>query len=253
MSYQPYPGQYQPYPQQNASGGTAIAAGVLASLGAVGQVFGGLVQVVLATTQGNEIDGMYNISWYPAYMLVIGALAVVCGALLAMGAIGLFRRSQMGRMLVLAGCALAILIGIAGIGVAITGGVVVSASGRLGLVGGSFGLVFPIATIVLTVLPATTRWLAQAPVQQLTSPPGGAAPAPPASPVPTAGGPVPNPGPAAPPGAQPWVPGALPPYPAQPASPPNGPAPYSAAPTPFPAAPPVAGAADDSPWRRPEL
>jgi hypothetical protein len=103
---------------------------------------------------------------------------------------------------------------------------------------------------VLTLLPATARWLAQTPAGRINPPP---TLAPVANLTSYAGRPVPNPGPGTPSGAQPWAPGALPPYPAQPTSPPNGPVPYSADPTPCTAAPPVAGTSDDSPWRRPEL
>src|SRR6266568_1610235 len=164
MSYPPYPGQYQPYPQQAAAGGgTAITAGVLASVGAVGQVLGGVLQVVLGATQAHELDRMYHASWYPAYAIVTGLVAFVVGAVLGTGAVALFRRKPLGRMLIVAGCALTIVIGIAGIAVALNIGPMGGASGLIGVSGGTFGLIFPIITIILALVPATARWLAQPP------------------------------------------------------------------------------------------
>lgn len=255
MTYPPYPGQYQPYPQQGGApgGGTAITAGVLASIGAAGQLLGGLLQIALGATQTDELHSMYHASWYPVYTIVAGLIAVIAGAALAAGAVTLFRRRPIGRTLIVAGCALTIVIGIAGIAVALNLdiGTLGGASHLVGGVGGVFGLIFPIITIVLTLVPATARWLAAVPASAGPYPypaayPGGGAYGaqpgpytgqPGAYPGAYPGQPAPYPGPAGPipnqPGPNPPQPGAFggqpgaPQYPGQP----GGPIPSPADPT----------------------
>lgn len=257
MTYPPYPGQYQPYPQQGGApgSGTAIAAGVLASIGAAGQLLGGLLQIALGATQTDELHSMYHASWYPVYTIVAGLIAVIAGAALAAGAVTLFRRRPIGRTLIVAGCALTIVIGIAGIAVALNLdiGTLGGATHLIGGVGGVFGLIFPIITIVLALVPATARWLAAVPAQAGPYPypaayPGGGtygAQPPPYTGQPGAypgaypGQPAPYPGPAAPipnqPGPNPPQPGAFGGQPGAPQDPgqpvPGGPVPSPTDPT----------------------
>lgn len=209
-----YP-QYEPYPSAPApapGGGTAITAGVLASIGSAGQLLGGGFNIVLGLTDLardlSEYDstGLFAQSWIKTYLLVVGSIAVVTAFLLGVGAVMMFTRRPLGRVLVVAGCAVVVIAGIAGYAVTLhyttSGG---SAAEIGGSIGGLVGLIFPIATAVLALVPPTTRWLNYNPV---------AAPSVAMYPY----------GPAVPPAG----------YPSGPAVPPAG---YPPGPTPYPPSP----------------
>ncbi|MET8876283.1 hypothetical protein [Nocardia sp. NPDC004604] len=163
-----YP-QYEPYPPAPApvpSGGTAISAGVLASIGSAAQLLGGGVNIVLGVTDlGTDLadydsTGLFAQHWFKAYALVTGVIALITAILLSVGAVMVFTRKPLGRVLVVAGCAVVVIAGIAEYAVTLryttSGG---SAAGISGGVGGLIGLVFPIATAVLALIAPTTRWL----------------------------------------------------------------------------------------------
>ncbi|WP_433197452.1 hypothetical protein ACQP1G_01040 [Nocardia sp. CA-107356] len=160
--YEPYP----PAPLPPASGGTAITAGVLACIGSAGQLLGGGVTIVLGVTGlGTDLadydsTGLFAQHWFKAYALVTGVLALITAILLGVGAIMTFTRKPLGRALVVAGCAVVVITGIAEHVVTLRytttgGGAAAIGSGVSGLI----GLVFPIATTVLALIPPTTRWL----------------------------------------------------------------------------------------------
>ncbi|MFI5778549.1 hypothetical protein [Nocardia sp. NPDC051570] len=225
MNLPQYPGGYDPYPrawQPAPSGGTAIAAGVLAAVGAVGELLGGLFDVVLgATGFARDLDtggvSLLSRSWYGPYIVVVGVLSMAIGVVLTWGAIALFRRGSGGRPLIAIGAGLAIAIALVGAVVSIADDALDSGPGAVGGVAGILvGMAFPIATMVLVLTPATARWLAFAPAT------GPAYPMPPYPPAPY---------PPQSPSSQP--------YPGPP------PAPHSYPPPP-PAIPP------ENPWRRPE-
>ncbi|WP_433626528.1 hypothetical protein [Nocardia sp. CA-120079] len=220
-----YP-QYEPYPSVPApapGGGTAITAGVLASIGSVGQLLGGGFNIVLGLTDLtrdlSEYDstGLFAQSWIKTYLLVAGSIAVVTAFLLGIGAIMMFTRRPLGRVLVVAGCAVVVIAGITEYAVTLhytsSGG---SAAEIGGGIGGLIGLIFPIATAVLALVPATTRWLNHNPA---AAPPVAMYPYGPGAP--TAGHPS---GPAVPPAG----------YPSGPAVPPAG---YPSGSTPYPPSP----------------
>ncbi|WP_433523972.1 hypothetical protein ACQPZ2_01575 [Nocardia pseudovaccinii] len=251
-----YP-QYEPYPSVPApapGGGTAITAGVLASIGSVGQLLGGGFNIVLGLTDLDlsEYDstGLLAQSWIKTYLLVAGSIAVVTAFLLGVGAIMMFTRRQLGRVLVVAGCAVVVIAGITEFAVTrhytTSGG---SAAEIGGGIGGLIGLIFPIATAVLALVPPTTRWLNHTPV---SAPPVAMYPYGPGAP--TAGYPS---GPAVPPAGYPSG-LAVPPagYPSGPAVPPAGypsgpavpPAGYPSGSTPYPPSPyPQYGPSGDVP------
>ncbi|WP_040685816.1 hypothetical protein [Nocardia vinacea] len=229
-----YP-QYEPYPSAPApapGGGTAITAGVLASIGSAGQLLGGGFNIVLGLTDLardlSEYDstGLFAQSWIKTYLLVTGSIAVVTAFLLGVGAVMMFTRRPLGRVLVVAGCAVVVIAGITEYAVTLhyttSGG---SAAEIGGGIGGLFGLIFPIATAVLALVPPTTRWLNYNPV---AAPSVAMYPYGPA--VPTAGYPS---GAAVPPAGYPSG-AAVPPagYPSGPAVPPAGYPPYP--PSPYP-------------------
>lgn len=219
-----YP-QYEPYPSVPApapGGGTAITAGVLASIGSAGQLLGGGFNIVLGLTDlardlaEYDSTGLFAQSWIKAYLLVVGSIALVTAFLLGVGAVMMFTRRPLGRVLVVAGCAVVVIAGITEYAVTLhyttSGG---SAAEIGGGIGGLFGLIFPITTAVLALVPPTTRWLNYNPVAapSVAMYPYGSA-------VPTAGYPS---GPAVSPAG----------YPSGPV-PPAG---YPADPTPYPPSP----------------
>ncbi|WP_433622367.1 hypothetical protein [Nocardia sp. CA-120079] len=131
----------------------------------------GLMNIVLVLTQSHELRQAAGFAWYSTYVLGTGAVALLAGTLLGTGAVALFRRRPAGRLLIVAGCASTIVFGIAWalvmFGVILIGG----ASGIAGTLGGSVGLVFPIATLILALVPSTRRWIAADPAQNADQPP----------------------------------------------------------------------------------
>ncbi|MFG1790885.1 hypothetical protein [Nocardia sp. NPDC049149] len=173
MSNPQYPGGYTPYPAYPAvgsppSGATAITAGVLAGVGAVGQLFGGALNMVVGIVDFESLIGEYDTggvlgqSWFRTWAVVSGVVGVVTGVLLGVGTIALFNRKRFGRLLIVVGCAVAIMVGIAGFVIAQS----IDSSRNSTLINGGsglFALIFPIATAILLLVPATSRWLAHVP------------------------------------------------------------------------------------------
>ncbi|MGW4845041.1 hypothetical protein [Nocardia brasiliensis] len=170
-----YPSGYNPYPGYPGvvpapSGATAITAGVLACVGAVGQLLGGAVNLVFGIIDiGHELGeydstGLLGQSWYRTFALTTGVVAMVTAVPLGVGAIGLLRRKQFGRMLVVVGCVAVIVLGIVSFAlVQSAGGSWDSSLGVSTGISGLVGLLFPVGTAVLALVPATTRWLAHTP------------------------------------------------------------------------------------------
>ncbi len=248
------------------SGGTAMAAGVLAALGAVGQILGGVLDIVLASALPDFGDSTVALnSWFAGFLIVLGVVGLVTGGLLTAGAVLMFRRRPLGRILIVAGCVATIVAGVASYVVLYAGDH--GSVGLMGGFGGVIGQVFPVTTAILALVPATGRWLTHVPGQATGYPapyPGQVPPGYPAPGVPYVDpfrpGPAPYPGQSGTP--YPGQPGPGAPYVGQsgpgtpvggpgpaPQSPPPGAMPYSNEPTPFPEVPPL-GAAEES-WRRP--
>lgn len=160
--YEPYP----PAPAPAPGGGTAISAGVLASIGSASQLLGGGMNIVLGVTNlGTDLadydsTGLFAQQWFKTYALVTGVIALITAILLGVGAVMMFTRKPLGLVLVVAGCAVVVIAGIAEYMVTLrytaSGGGAAAISGG---VGGLIGLVFPIATAVLALIAPTTRWL----------------------------------------------------------------------------------------------
>jgi hypothetical protein len=177
MSYPQYPGGYQPYgpaPSPVPTSGTAITAGVLACIGAVGQFFSGGILIAFAFTSFgldfSEYDssGLIGQSWYTTFAGISGGFEVLAAILLAVGAITLFNRKVFGRALVVVGCGLVVLIGIVGFVVELdygTGGATIG-----GGIGGVISLIFPVVTAILALVPATSRWLHHDPASAYAPP-----------------------------------------------------------------------------------
>ncbi|GAB2650725.1 hypothetical protein [Nocardia goodfellowii] len=177
MGYPQYDGGYQPYAtgpgwEPAPGGGTAITAGVLAALGAVAQLISGAGVLGLGLVTSDvfdEEDGLY------AFVLVSAGFSLLTGVLLGIGAVTLFLRKKIGRVLVAVACAIHILAQIVSFVVATTAvGEYSGGADLLGAgVGGLIAIVFPIATLILVLLPSTARWLAYQPAAAGYPPPYG--------------------------------------------------------------------------------
>ncbi|RPA59971.1 hypothetical protein EF294_12120 [Gordonia oryzae] len=156
----PYGDPYTPKP----SGGTAIAAAVLSFLGGVSAIVGiiAAIAVIAAisalTTEVDQIPG-----WYTGILVMQLIVDVVLAVLLIWGGVAVLRHKMIGRILIAAGCGVTIVFGIIG---AIAGLAVESALSQNGVSGGfgggvlSFvGLIFPIGTAILVMLPSTAEWI----------------------------------------------------------------------------------------------
>lgn len=150
--------QPQPYgmPSPEPSGATGIIAGVLAALGALSGLGSGVVGAFALAVTNSEVDLSGGTH---ALLIVTVLLNVVFGLMIGIGAVLLFQRKMLGRWLVVGACALAILSTLVSVGVGMTAQADVYGSYADGAVFNLFGLVFPIATLVLAMLPTTTAWI----------------------------------------------------------------------------------------------
>lgn len=141
-----YPGHPPPKLPGGPSGATGILGGILALLGGLaGFCFSALSVATMASDHAFDIVG--------AVVVVFGA---AFGAALFIGAILLFRRNMNGRRLVVGGCVLAILTGLAALAEQLTkydfdGEAILTIAVPL--------FAFPIVTLVLTMLPPTAKWI----------------------------------------------------------------------------------------------
>ncbi|MDA2892216.1 hypothetical protein PDG61_14930 [Mycolicibacterium sp. BiH015] len=147
----------EPAPRPSPSGVTVIIAAVLAGLGALTCLSEALLGILdlagLSAPEGDShVQTSVGIAGALLPVLILGILIdVVAGALLVAGTVVLARRRLTGRKLVVAGSA--ITIG----GSLLSLGYVTAATTPYGLA--LLGLLFPLATLVLVLLPPTTAWL----------------------------------------------------------------------------------------------
>ncbi|MFI6952810.1 DUF4328 domain-containing protein [Nocardia sp. NPDC050408] len=160
---------FQPQPDSSPNlhhgdrpnGGTAIAAGVLALLGAAHRLLSAVLAVGLYMflDTGSELLREADRPMRTT-MLISAPIFLVIGALLLLGGIQLLRRSRLGRAFVVAACVADIAYGI--IEFAIVKAVAASNDDLISIgspVLVTVGVIFPVITIGLTVSTATTRWL----------------------------------------------------------------------------------------------
>jgi hypothetical protein len=151
-SYPQQPGwpQQPTYPHAGPSGATGIIAGLLALVGGlVGTGFAVLSVIIMI------MDGEFDVAG-----AVFGLLGIAFGLALLIGAILLFRRKTIGRRLVVGGCAVAVLFGVAAIGDMVIG-ISGDASREPVSIGIAVivGIVVPVLTLVLAMLPSTSAWI----------------------------------------------------------------------------------------------
>lgn len=169
----PQPGGYQPQPYGMAppapSSVTGMIAAILAGLGGLAGLSNGLFAVIGVSALGVGTGISVNTSsGFKTFMTIALVIGLACGVLLLAGSVMLLQRKMLGRWLTVAGCAICLLSSLATFGYAIFA---TSSYGYgYGYYRGGFysflGLAFPIATIVLAMLPSTTAWIraAQNPV-----------------------------------------------------------------------------------------
>lgn len=145
---------YGPPPTSPPSGVTGIIAGVLAGLGGAVNVVGGIFMAIgLAVMTSDSSFGIESGVW--TALIAITMLNVIAGALLSIGTVMLLLRKMIGRWLVVAGCAVSIVSSVISLGMSST----VADYQISGRGADAVGLIFPIATLVLVLLPSTTAWI----------------------------------------------------------------------------------------------
>lgn len=170
-----YPGQGYPAPmgyQAAPGGGTGITAGILALLGGVASTFSAIGMFILAaatsdnsltsgavlatgarrrssssssSSSGPDIDFDFDLG---GIGVVLGIAYSVLALLLLIGGILLLRRSNTGRVLVIVGCVASIVLTVAVLASASTGGFNVFSAP-----------VFAVVTLVLAAIAPTKRWI----------------------------------------------------------------------------------------------
>lgn len=156
-----YPGY--PLAPPPPSGTTAVSAAVLAGLGAFANLgasllalFGLLGMAALANDPdygGVDVPGTASAL---IVVLVLGSL--VCGVMLAVGTVLLLRRRMLGRWLVVVGCGIVLVQSLVGLMIESA----LSARYEYYQSGPGFTavhLVFATITLVLVLLPSTTKWI----------------------------------------------------------------------------------------------
>lgn len=195
--YPAYPGSGgMPYPQMRPtegggepppSGGTAITAGVLAILGGLFLALAAWVSFALidfvtrAWREGGipaeDVQELENLlpEWLTTYTTITGIGYIAASLLLLVGALLLLMRNAVGRWMVIAGCAICIVVAIAGFiaGPALVDDMISAARQKFGnqvpepeLGASAFGgtvfiVIIPaLVTLILAAIPPTGRWIA---------------------------------------------------------------------------------------------
>jgi hypothetical protein len=158
--------QYSPYgPPPSPSGGTAITAAVLSFLGTVAHGLGTMV-VFVAMSAINDVPKAKDLlpGWYTGFAIGSALINVAISIALLVGGIQLLRHVGWSRMLIAGACAAAIVWRI--VDLVATKSIYdsiekygVDTGQRIGgMAGSTFALIFPIATLVLVLVPLTKRW-----------------------------------------------------------------------------------------------
>lgn len=154
-----YP-QQQPFgyppPPSAPNGATGIIAGVLAGLGGLANTVGGIFMAIGLAALGSD-DSSLGDSVYWTPIIAIAVLNIVAGVLLSVGTVMLLLRKMIGRWLVVAGCAVSIVSSLISLGMtSMAAGYTYAYTGKAF---DAVGLIFPIATLILVLLPSTTAWI----------------------------------------------------------------------------------------------
>ena len=158
-------GQPGGYPTPRPSGGTAITAAVLSFLGGAAALFGIIANVVavVAIAALSDLEASLP-GWYTGVLVMSVIAEIILAVLLIWGGVAVLRHKMIGRLLVAGGCGVAIVFGLIGS----IAGLAVEAQLRddnisTGIGSGAFGfvgLIFPVATMILVLVPPTAEWIA---------------------------------------------------------------------------------------------
>ncbi|MCG5431016.1 hypothetical protein LV457_01720 [Mycobacterium sp. MYCO198283] len=176
--YGPPPGYPYGPPNPPASGATAIVAAVLSFLGALANVLSA-VDGFVSVASLREPRGAYGVE-YPAWLaptgIIVSIAQLVLAVALVFGGVQLVRRRLNGRVVVAAAAGAAVLIQLVSLGFAAAAvkwardlsarydvGVDLGPLLTLSIGISAVMIIFPIATGVLALLPATRRWCLSAP------------------------------------------------------------------------------------------
>ncbi|WP_131812920.1 hypothetical protein [Mycolicibacterium peregrinum] len=163
-AFAPQPGYpQQPYgmppaPPASPSGVTGIIAGVLAGLGGLANVVGGLAMAFglsVLIDGSSEVAGSAWGGWTP--LIVMTTLNILAGLLLLIGTVTLLLRKMIGRWLVAAGCAVSILSTL--VNLTWTPSAIADYEYDRGVGADLVGVLFPIVTLVLVLVPSTAAWI----------------------------------------------------------------------------------------------
>jgi hypothetical protein len=143
-----------PAPGTSPSAVTGVIAAVLSGLGGLANVVGGLLATFGLSVMISE--STYDVGsgeW--TGLIAITMLNIVAGVLLSVGTVMLLLRKSASRWIVVAGCAVSIVSSLISLSLAST----FAEYQYSGKGADAVGLVFPIVTIVLALLPSTAAWI----------------------------------------------------------------------------------------------
>lgn len=154
-----YPGAQPPYGPPpvrptGPSGTTAIMAAVLAGLGGLSNLTTSVIDLfgLMVAHHDDGLSGGVMVTLILIILLnSVGALSMLAGSAT------LVQRKIIGRWLVIVGCAATILACL--VGIVLYGFMPAPSSSPGSLAASVGGLVFPTLTLVLALLPSTTRWI----------------------------------------------------------------------------------------------
>lgn len=139
------------------SGAAAITAGVLALLGAVAQLFIlGITVIAFVGLSAFAVEfgeGVGGVAVFVGLMCVISLAIVV---VLTLGGVNLLRGKQSGRIMTAIGSVVMILLQ----GILLVIVLIAPSEGVLSMVFNVLFFLFPVATLILALLPQTSEWIA---------------------------------------------------------------------------------------------
>lgn len=159
------PSYPQGYGAPAPSGATAITASVLSLLGGAGQLFGAFTTVAALATisQATSLLGTDGLpGWYGGTMTVTVIVQFALAAALLVGGGALLTRKLWARIVIAGACGVALALGIVGLLIAAAVSSHIPSEYATGqgfsMIIGIMGLIFPVATAVLALLPSTRQW-----------------------------------------------------------------------------------------------
>ncbi|WP_157895787.1 hypothetical protein [Mycobacteroides chelonae] len=144
-------------PSQQPSGASSKAVALLALFGGIANL---AIAAVLVAAGGYVAEHDTMPDWYSGTIYVVAGGGVIVAVALLTGGAMTFSRKRNGPRIVAVGCTLCIVVFLGDLAATVAAA---NQAGGTGSVGGSplhylAGLIFPVATLVLALLPATNRY-----------------------------------------------------------------------------------------------